>query len=305
MDDEYLNKLYISKDFHDIIKFYYSFDNKEEIINWMKRRPKMKPNLVELNKDADNYAIVIIPTIDSNGKWLKNDKEIFDGLHIIFAENENKKPNPYFDYAFSVNTGIAKALEYKPKWIIVSNDDMFKIDDISKLIDELKESENYDALFFPKSTAYSNEVTIAKPRLINIYRLFFYWRRNYRRIENKLKLKFEVLDFKNKGYIYKNLMYNRKIKVKHHQGCFIVINTDFIASMNGKLFDDTFINGHEDTWLYYKHLQNRNFKLSNFNIGIYIGSSLGIGFNRYFQEIANEIYFEYLLDAENNNSLNK
>ena len=69
MNDEDLNKLYISEDVHDIIKFYDSFDNKDEVIDWMKRRPSMKPNLVEINKDADNYAIVVIPTINSNGKY--------------------------------------------------------------------------------------------------------------------------------------------------------------------------------------------------------------------------------------------
>ncbi len=34
----------------------------------------MMPNLIELNKDADNYAIVVIPTINSNGKWPKKCK---------------------------------------------------------------------------------------------------------------------------------------------------------------------------------------------------------------------------------------
>ena len=304
MNDEDLNKLYISEDVQDIIKFYDSFDDKEEIIDWMKRRPSMKPNLVEINKDADNYAIVVIPTINSNGKWLKNDKEIFDGLHIIFAENPDKKPNPYFNYSFSVNTGIEKALEYNPKWIIVSNDDMFKIDDISKLINELKESENYDTIFFTNSNAHTTDVFIAKPTLVKLYRMFFYWGRNYTRIENKFKLKLKVLDIRDRSRIYKTIksriMYNQKIRLKHQQGYFPVVNANFIRSMGGKLFDSTFINGHEDIWLYYRYLQNSNFKLGDFNIGIYKGNSLGHGVNRQLREIANEIYFEQLLEDYQN-----
>ena len=300
MNDEDLNKLYISDDVHDIIKFYDSFDNKEEIINWMKRRPRMKPNLVEINKNTDNYVIVIIPTTNSNGKWLKNDKEIFKGLHIIFAENPDKKPNPYFNYSFSVNTGIEKALEYNPKWIIVSNDDMFKIDDISKLINELKESENYDTPFFPKSKSYSNKVVLAKPILENQFRLFSNWRRNYKRITKSFRVKFEVLDFSHANFIYKHFMYKPIIKIKHHQGNLLVVNSDFLKSIGGKLLDDNFINGREDTWLHYRYLQNCNFKLSDFNIGMYIGSSLGDGKNRWFREIANEIYFEQLLEDYQN-----
>ncbi|WP_088820138.1 hypothetical protein [Candidatus Mancarchaeum acidiphilum] len=94
-------------------------------------------------------------------------------------------------------------MEYNPRWIIISNDDMFKIDDVSKLINELKESENYDTLFFPKSNAYSNYEVLAKPRLINIFRLFFYLRRNYKLIENKLKVKFETLNLKSNGFSIK------------------------------------------------------------------------------------------------------
>ncbi len=85
------------------------------------------------------------------------------------------------------------------------------------------------------------------------------------------------------------------MKINHHQGNFVVLNSRFIRSINGKVFDETFINGHEDTWLSYKYLQNCNFKLSSFNIGMYVGSSLGVGINRAFREIANEIYFEQLL----------
>lgn len=292
-----IDYLYTSKNFVDVIKFYNYFNNKNEIIKWMNNRPKIKPNLIEYNSNANNdYAIVVIPTIDSNSKWSQIDKKIFKNFHIIFSENKNKKPNKYFNYAFAVNIGVKAALKYDPKWIIVSNDDIFKIDNLTKLMQDLKRNEKYDTLFFPKSNTYSNNVVIAKPKFINMIRPFSYWRRNYAHIVKKFGLKYEVLDFKRHGFLYKNIFYKKIIRIKHHQSNFLVINSEFIKSMNNKLFDDTFINGHEDTWLSYKYLQESKFKQSSFNIGAYTGSSLGTGVNRAFREIVNEIYFEHLLE---------
>jgi hypothetical protein len=300
MNYKNIDDLYTSNNFEDIIKFYSYFGNKNEIINWMKKRPKMKPNLVEYFNNTNNYIIVVIPTINSNGKQAISIKKIFKNLHIIFAENKNQKPNKYFNYAFSVNTAIRRALEYNPRWIIISNDDIFKIDSISQLVRELKNSEKYDTLFFPKSVTYSDKLVLAKPAFQNLIRPFFYWRRQYKNITKKFKIKFEVLDFKNQNFFYKYFLYRPVIKIKHHQGSFIVLNTDFIFSISskGKVFDETFINGHEDIWLSYRYLQNCVFKLSNFNIGHIGGSSLSVGVIRVFRDIVNEIYFEFLLEKE-------
>ena len=285
---------YTSKDYRDIVEFYNTFETKQDIITWMQNRKKAKPNIVEYNKDKDNYAIVVIPTIDTDGEWAKKDKEIFKGLHIIFAENEGKKPNEYFNYSYSVNQGVERALKYNLEWVIISNDDMIKEDDISKLIAELKQSEEYDTLFFPKTNTYSSEVGLYKPVCQNIIRLRSKWRRVYMQIYKRLNIKYELLDVKRWGFIYKNLIYKSVgIRINHHQGNFIVLNAKFIKqTLKGKVFDDTFINGHEDSWLSYKYLQHSNFKMSDFRIKAITGGTLGTGIDRAFREIANEVYFE-------------
>jgi hypothetical protein len=296
MVDYYGNELYTSKDWKDTAKFYDLFDSKREIIDWMKSRPKAKPKIVHYNEETDNYAVVVIPTIDTNSKWSKNAKHIFDKLHIVFAENRNKKPNPYFNYSKSVNEGVKAALHYNPEWVIISNDDMRKQDDIDNLIKDLRKSENYDTIFFPKSSTYSNNTSISKPYLQNIIRHFSTWRRKYLKIYKKLDIKYEIQDLKLKGYFYSNFLYKPVLKIPHAQGSFIVLNTKFIKKkLNHGIFDEIFINGHEDTWLCYKHLNNCNYGMSDFKIFGYIGSSLLTGKKRFFAEIANEIYFEYLL----------
>ena len=52
--------------------------------------------------------------------------------------------DPYFNYAHNVNMGVSKALEYHPKWIVVSNDDI-QMDCIEKLI-AILQSETQDVL---------------------------------------------------------------------------------------------------------------------------------------------------------------
>jgi len=53
-------------------------------------------------------------------------------LHIIFIESGGFK-DCYFNFAHYVNLGLKKAIEYNPKWIIWSGNDIYKIDDVKVL----------------------------------------------------------------------------------------------------------------------------------------------------------------------------
>jgi len=132
---DYLNNLFMSNDPKDILRFYDYFENRDQLIKWMKERPKGNYRIVEFNNE-ENDIIVVIPTMDINGKFAKTCRdEIFKGLHIIFVESG--MGNYYFNYAHNCNAGIKKAMEYNPKWIILLNDDMYKIHDIKVLKNEL------------------------------------------------------------------------------------------------------------------------------------------------------------------------
>ena len=268
--------------------------DKAEVITAL-RSIKFYPKTQEV--EGDKYAVVVIPTKDAEGKWAKTDLEIFKGLHMVFVVNDKGT----FNYAQAINYGVAKALRHSPKWIIISNDDVYGIDAISKLIGELRQSESYDTLFFPNSTTYSNKVVIAKPRVQRIIRkLRGGWRAEYQGIMDKLGIDYEVLDLKNRGFVYANILYNIVINIPNHQGCFIVLNTDYIRNeLEGRVFDETFYNGHEDTALAFK-LAKAKCKNSNFNIGNEVGGSLGIGVDRIFWELANEAYFEEMLESGKN-----
>lgn len=131
------NNLFTSGSLGDIFEFYNSFSNREQLILWMSERPQGVANIYEVEGQKD--IIIVIPTADYFGKFARTCREeIFAGAHIIFVESGGKE-DYYFNYARNCNLGIRKAMEYNPKWVVLSGDDMYKIDDISVLRSELKE----------------------------------------------------------------------------------------------------------------------------------------------------------------------
>jgi hypothetical protein len=116
---------------------------------------------VEFNGDEDD-VIVVIPTTNVNGKFAVNCREdIFKGMHIIFVESG--EGNFYFNYAHNCNEGLRRAIEYEPRWIVLSNDDMFKIDPPEFLINELKRiDDSFKIIFTGVSEYHSFNACIVK-----------------------------------------------------------------------------------------------------------------------------------------------
>jgi hypothetical protein len=286
---DYLNNLFTSQDPKDILRFYDYFENRDQLIKWMMERPKGNYRIVEFNKD-ENDIIVVIPTMDVNGKFAKTCRdEIFKGLHIIFVESGIG--NYYFNYAHNCNAGIKKAMEYNPKWIVVSNDDMYKIDDVDLLKKELSKLDNKknDIVFLEKGNYYSTPLCIGKKT----------WRYEiYRYIRGKelakLYRKFEI-DYFFSCYNYKYKLVFKKIP-----------NTDFVITIAigifssnyikkfENIFDDTYINYTEDAdFCFYSKLKNANTKFIKYKIGAFRGSSLGTNIARVLRTVPSNAYFNY------------
>jgi len=178
----------MSNDPKDILRFYDYFENRDQLIKWMKERPKGNYRIVEFNKE-ENDIIVVIPTIDVNGKFAKTCREeIFKGLHIIFVESG--VGNYYFNIAHCNNLGLKKAMEYNPKWIIWSGDDMYKIDDVEVLKNELLkiDHKDYDVIFTQPSRYHSIPDNIGKENILRkIDFTLILKRRMQKRIEKNLR----------------------------------------------------------------------------------------------------------------------
>jgi len=289
---DYLNNLFTSKDPKDILRFYDYFENRDQLIKWMMERPRGNYRIVEFNK-GENDIIVVIPTMDVNGKFAKTSRnEIFKGLHIIFVESG--VGNYYFNYAHNCNAGIKKAIEYTPKWIILSNDDMYKIDDVDVLKKELLKinHKDYDVIFTQPSKYHSNQERVVKFNII--YIIYFLINSNRRKIYDlfkKYKVKYLMCNKENSRYCYK--LFKKGYDFIEIQD-FGIFSGEYLKKINGNLFDDNFINEGEDTDLSLKFSLNPDrIDRINYKIGDYIGSSLGTGIDRSFRSIAGVTYLNF------------
>ena len=286
-----LNNKFISNNWHDIFDFYSVFENTRELYNWMKERPRGTANIHEVDGYKD--VIVVIPTADFNGKYARECREdIFKGLHIIFVESGNV-PDPYFNYAHNCNVGIIKALEYKPKWVVVSNDDIYKIDDVSVLVREMAKIDNsrYKCVFTdPPGKYHSMRSKLAKP---NIIRNILYSFSNKLKSSLILEKKFGVtlLDTKSKGIV--SLLFTKGYK---HLSIadFGIFSSKFLEEMNGNLFDETYINAAEDVDISLRLTCTKEpYTFVKFKLGDYIGSSLGNRGARRLRDIASNSYLNH------------
>ncbi len=158
----YKNDLFMNKDPKKVLEFYESINNVQEMITWLEERPKGRAEIFEV--DGDSEIVVVIPTADHNNTHAKRcSEEIFHGFRIIFVESGNFS-DPFFSFSHNCNIGIKKALEYNPKYIIWTNDDMIKIDEPEKLKSELIKVRNQKpkVIFANSNYQVSTPVKIVK-----------------------------------------------------------------------------------------------------------------------------------------------
>ena len=144
---DYRNNYFTSDDPNKILEFYKGFDNRGQLIQWMKERPSGVGTIHEINGDKD--IIVVIPTANINGKFAQNCINIFQGFHIIFIESGGRE-DYYFNIARNINIGLKHALQYNPRWLIFSGDDIISVKNLHNLRRELSSTDYEDiGIVFP------------------------------------------------------------------------------------------------------------------------------------------------------------
>ena len=292
---DYRNNYFVSDDPNKIIEFYNSFENREQLIQWMRERPKGAAYIQEVEGDKD--IIVVIPTADFNGKYAKECREnIFKGLHIVFVES-GEAPDPYFNYAHNCNVGIGKAIQYNPKWVVVSNDDMLKIDEINTLKIQLNNLSNkdVDCVFTQPSLYHSNIMKIAMPnKFFHLYYMISSTARNMSSLIKRFSIQyFPIGNDRKKLFFFKK--YIKYIEVQD----FFILSVNFVKSNEGIIFDEIFINHAEDTDLSIRiKLKEAKIKFINYKIGDFVGSTLGMGKDRKLRSLASLSYFTTKWDSE-------
>jgi hypothetical protein len=304
---DYRNNYFTSDDPTKIIEFYDGFDNRNQLIKWMQERPKGIANIHEVDGDKD--IIVVIPTADFNGKYAKECRDnIFKGLHIVFVESGGRG-DFYFNFAHNCNVGIKRAMEYNPKWIVVSNDDMYKIDDVETLRSELvhlsqrnvsspkSKDRDIDAVY-TLHPEYGNSapVQLTVPNilwkmvaLVLPHSDFVLAQKLLNKFNTKLKWSKVKSIFYKRGYMFINF------------GSFFIFSGSFVAENGGKMFDEVYINGVEDVDISINVKVRASTATTNYRISAWSkehpvgGATLGTGTPRKIN-VASFIYLVYKID---------
>ena len=300
---DYRNNYFLNDNPEKIFQFYQGFKDREELIEWMKERPKGVCNIREV--EGNKEVIVVIPTPDFDGNFaMECRNNIFKGLHIIFAESA-EIPDNYFNGAHNVNMGIQRALNYSPKWLILSGEDMQKVDDVKILLDELSaiDHQKIKALFLSPGMGHSIPAQFSRPRkffpLFLLLNFLKKWKRGRlnrllvtRRIL-KLYSKFEVSYLTPRQRSPNLLAFERGFSFIN-SGPILIISSEYITNDRYPLFDETFVNDNFETDTAIDiSFREAKYELLDYRIRNLPVTRLGKGINRYLRGVAGATYLCY------------
>ena len=298
-DDNLINSKFLSGNAEDVFSFFDSFDTRESLFSWMKTRKKNEPTIYDVDGPTD--IVAVIPTSDMNSDRVKTTKEsIFKGFRQIYVESV-KPYDPYFNYSHNANVGIAEALKLSPEWIVIANDDMVPRQRPERLSGAIREWDHSvtNVLFTnPPGEYHSFQRFIGRPN--DLYKLIVTLHPNRSRIHRyklwkKFGLKYvDALDVGKTG-IASKITY-RVVKPHLLTGSFTILSSKFVAHQE-QVFDETFINGGEDSDLSLR-LTKEEEKIGfiDYEIGDMVGTSLGSGWIRNIRNVVNEVYLSYKIE---------
>ena len=127
--------LWNSQEPSDVLRFYMANQNVDDLVRFSRARPRAAIHVTEIRPSAKSQVVVVIPVANLEDPYLKNLAFDLRPLPIVVVQSNGQ----FFNYATSINRGIAKALESNPTWIVVMNSDMFVRDSAETLVDLLSE----------------------------------------------------------------------------------------------------------------------------------------------------------------------
>lgn len=280
---EYLELLFSSNDVNSVKKFYHSINSVEELISWMKERPSAEIRIYE--RDGDKSITFVIPTPNVNSKLVLDLLESINKFKAILVESSGQ----YFNFARSVNKGVKKALEYNPRWIIISNDDIVIRERTDRLADKLlsNNEEELDALLLTGNENWT---------LCEFSRFFDYF--SFILEKTRILKKFNVRYFINltgflSSYLCKPIIRLRNVGFF---GPFMIVSSRYAQerlNKYGYFLDPIYINYVEDLDLLIEILNRSKYQPISVTVSHLESKSLGTSEVRFWRTYVNYIYFNY------------
>lgn len=316
--EDHLDKLYFSESADDILQFYREVDNSKDLFSWMRKHTKEDPRVIVV--EGEPRVVVVIPTRDANSPMAKQCRDvIFHGVRIIFVQSQGRN----FNFSHAVNYGMKVALSYDPNWILYCNEDMLLVDSPQKLLGCLSGIDHTKySIVYPRQGAKHSiplNVSFAKKTGEIVYSLKYSRGFAIYDILKSYKSKLFVIATNRQGssYLERFKHMPQRLFVENSDMPYVltgdigIFSRNYVESLDGKLFDETFINGCEDVELSIRLSRGERGMSANYSIGSLNGASLGktgtiftlgINKNRVIRDIANRIYLASRIESFQSNS---
>lgn len=298
MNELYAKDVYRAKNINSILDFYENFKNKEELIRWAKQVPLAKITIHEFGKGKKNDVIIVVTTDDIKNEHTKRAMSTYKNFHTIFVESNG----PFFNYSNSCNVGLRYAAKYKPDWIVLSNNDVYKITNLKQLRDKLRkiDKNKFDVVFIKPDPDFYHSYKVDVVKITKLYYLYKTLRnKDFRRIHGfykKFNVEYKAIaGFGMKGWLLKAI--TRRVAQAINIGDFCIFSANFINKTKN-LFDRGFVHiDFEDVELSLRLLKKK-VAYVDFMIGSEKGATLGTDRKRGARDIVNAVYLDYMIKKE-------
>jgi len=280
----------------EVASFYEHFAALDELIAWMRDRPASTPVVHEVPGETE--VAVVIPTARFEGELARRCRETtFRGLQLVFLESP-RFPDPYFNLPAYVNLGIRCAMAHRPAWIILSGDDVLRVDEPRALVDGLAQIDPHsvDTVFTTPSGRYHSLRSNLAPG--NAWRRLAFGLSRAKRAVLRAERKFgatlhaaraEGWEARFFGSGYPHLSY----------ASFGILSAGYVEARHGRVLDETFGNsGSEDVELSLRLSRDpRRVAFVKYRIDELRGATLGVDDARRLREVAGLAYLNQLVRA--------
>jgi len=130
----------------NFVEFYDSFSSVSELMEFFYSRKRPSVKTMFLASDSKSSITAVIPTRSFNGLLFKELSVKLSKINLLWVESSG----PFFNFSYAMNLGIRNAIEMGSEFIMLSNDDVLPMVDISTIDSSIERmKEKYD-LFIPQ-----------------------------------------------------------------------------------------------------------------------------------------------------------
>lgn len=122
-------ELYERLNAKNFLDFYNSFGSVNALIEFITSRKRAEVRIFKIESKIESEITAVIPTKSIESQIVKTLTDKLTGFNIIFVESKG----PFFNFSFSMNSGIREAIRLNTKYIMLSNDDIFPLESPDKL----------------------------------------------------------------------------------------------------------------------------------------------------------------------------